>query len=286
MLGLSVVWFSVFTYYIWQQYQQQHNLEVVFLNVGQGDSILIKTPAGQNILVDGGPDSTVLAKLGHYLPFYNHQIDLMVLTHPHADHVSGLVEVLKRYKVKQILGTGVGHTSPEYLQWLKLIKEKKIKFIQAAGPRQIVFEDSNQQTPKVIFDLLYPQINISNNQFADLNDSSIVSKLTFGQNSFLLMGDMSIAGEQELLASNIDLKSDVLKVGHHGSKYSSLPEFLAKVKPKFGIIQSGVGNKFGHPHWRTLRNLQKTSIQILRNDQLGDIDFKSDSKTISWTNHH
>ncbi|MFH1564264.1 MAG: MBL fold metallo-hydrolase [bacterium] len=121
----------IFSAFVWLKSARQKDLEVIFFDVGQGDSILIKTPAKNNILIDGGEDSTVLYKLGKHLPFYDKTIDLMILTHPHSDHVGGLVSVLNRYKVKQILATGVVHTSPDYLEWLNIIKEKKNQFYQS-----------------------------------------------------------------------------------------------------------------------------------------------------------
>ncbi len=118
LIGLGAFWFY---------YYPNKNLEVDFLDVGQGDAILIKTPAGQNILIDGGPDKSVVKQLGKNLSFWDKQIDMVILTHGHDDHVTGLVDVLKRYRVKQILYTGAVHTGPNYLKWLDLVNEKKIK---------------------------------------------------------------------------------------------------------------------------------------------------------------
>lgn len=248
----------------------QNNLQVIFFDVGQGDSVLIRTPSKNNILIDGGEDATVLYKLGKYLPFYDKTIDLMILTHPHSDHVGGLVSVLKRYKVKNVLGAGVVHTSPDYLEWLKIIKEKKINFIKVGGDKKIKF------SPNIELEILYPQKDISQNSFKDLNSSSVVSKLTFEKISFLFAGDLPIEQEEELIKNRIDLRADVLKVGHHGSKHSSSTNFLDAVNPKYAIIQVGKDNKFGHPSRRTILNLEKKNIKILRNDELGDIIINSD----------
>jgi competence protein ComEC len=277
--------------YAWLNYKQDKNLEVIFFDVGQGDSILIRTPDKQNILIDGGPDATVVYKLGKYLPFYDKIIDLMILTHPHSDHVAGLVDVLTRYRVKRVLGTGVTHTSADYLKWLELIKEKEIKFITAAGYRKIIFSENGKD--EVILEILYPLENISPNSFKDLNGSSVVVKLTYGSNSFLFTGDLPVEGEEKLvksddrgsLTSSVEvkfprLKANVLKVGHHGSKFSSSLEFLEQVQPAHAVIQVGKNNKFNHPHIRTLRNLEKVGAQILRNDELDDIIFIGDGEKL------
>lgn len=277
---LLFVLLFLFSGYLWLKSSQNKNLEVIFFDVGQGDSILIRTLAKNNILIDGGEDSTVLYKLGKYLPFYDKTIDLMILTHPHSDHVGGLVGVLKRYNVKNILSAGVVHTSPDYLEWLKIIKEKKINFIKVDGYKKIKFPTHAGNPNEATLEILYPQKDISQNSFKDLNSSSVVSKLTFGKNNFLFMGDLPIEGEEELIANGADLRADVLKVGHHGSKYSSSLNFLETVSPKYAVIQVGKNNKFGHPGRRTILNLEKKDIKTLRNDELGDIIFKSDGEDL------
>ncbi|MFH1564263.1 MAG: hypothetical protein ABIC82_00185 [bacterium] len=124
-------------------------------------------------------------------------------------------------------------------------------------------------------EILYPQKDISQDSFNDLNSSSVVCKLTFGKNSFLFMGDLPTEGEEELIKSEVGLRADVLKVGHHGSKYSSCLNFIEAVSPKYAVIQVGKYNKFGHPNRRTILNLEKQGIKILRNDELGDIIITS-----------
>jgi beta-lactamase superfamily II metal-dependent hydrolase len=278
ILFLSILLF-IFSGIFWVNSQTSKDLEVIFFDVGQGDSILIKTPSKNNILIDGGENSTVLYQLGKHLPFYDKTIDLMILTHPHSDHVGGLVSVLEKYKVKQVLGTGVVHTSPDYLKWLLTIKEKNIKFIKADGYRKIKFS-SDQKNNDVILEILYPLKDISQNKFKDLNESSIVTKLTYGEKSFLFTGDLPAEGEKELILNGFDLHVDVLKIGHHGSKFSSCENFLSAVSPKYAIIQVSSDNKFGHPHRRAITNLEKLGIKILRNDELGAIIFFSNGNDL------
>jgi competence protein ComEC len=195
------------------------SLQVHFLDVGQGDAILIQTPYEQNILIDGGPDSSVLYGIGKVLPFYDHEIDIMILTHPHSDHVAGLIDVLKKYDVKKIYYTGVIHTTPDYISWLEEIKSQKI-------PLEIIKE------PKVLnlgqdltLEFLYPLKSYAFTRVKELNNTSIVNKLVYGNTSFLLTGDAEAEVEEELLHLGVDLSADVFKAGHHGSTSSSTQEF-------------------------------------------------------------
>ena len=145
--------------------------------MGQGDAIYIRTPGSIDILIDGGPDNGVLAKLGRSLPFYDKEIDLVILSHPHTDHLIGLIEVLKRYKVKKILGTGVMHTTPEYLVWLEEINGQKIPLEIAIRGQSFDFGGETK------LEILYPLENLAGQSVDDLNNTSIVSKLTFKNNS-------------------------------------------------------------------------------------------------------
>jgi len=253
--------------------QSRNYLDVVALNIGEGDSILIKTPYYQNIIVDGGPGSQVINRLGENLPFYDRKINLMVLTHPDKDHVTGLVEVLKRYKVERVLYTGVLHNLPEYLAWKKIIKEKNIPCIFAQAGQTINLGKDLK------IEILYPNINMNGLEIEDTNMSSIVFKMTYKNNTFLLTGDAPFEVEDKLIADGIDLKSDVLKVGHHGSKDSTSKNFLERVKPKYAVISVGK-NKYGHPSLRVIRNLEKAGVKILRTDKIGDIKIRSDGDKI------
>jgi competence protein ComEC len=252
----------------------RQNLEVDFFDVGQGDAILIKTPAEQNILIDGGPNKKVLSELGKNLAFFDKELDLVILTHPHADHVAGLVEVLRRYQVKKILMTGVVHTSPDYLAFLEEIMRQNIPVEYVNGQRDIVL------APDTILKILYPWADLNGQTVENLNNSSIVTKLIYKNNSFLFMGDAEEIVEKDLLASRIDLKADVLKVGHHGSKYSSSQLFLEKVKPQYAVILVGIKNDFGHPHLKTLKLLEQLGINILRTDLDGTIKISSDGQNL------
>lgn len=259
---------------VWRQ-DQSNDLEVIFFDIGQGDSILIKTPSRHKILIDGGPDSGVLAKLGRELPFYDRSIDLMVLTHPHSDHVAGLVDVLRRYEVAKVLYTGVDHSSPDFVAWRDYIDDNSIEMTIASSGQVFQFGE-------VALEILYPFEDVSGREFDDLNDSSIVTRLTYQNNSFLFTGDAPTEVEEELINTGVSLESKVLKVGHHGSKYSSSREFLEKVQATTAVIQVAEDNNFGHPHLLTIRKLEGMGVEILRNDELGDIKFICDGVVCSF----
>ncbi len=267
------------------------NLRVIYFDVGQGDSALIITPKGKTILIDGGPDDKVLSRLGEALPVGQKKIDTMILTHPHADHLDGLVSVLKRYEVGEVYYTGVIHTTSSFLEWLKLIKEKKI-------PMKIINKIEDVAIDSATLHFLYPNRNLSfststasggdwrgqesKNQKtnSNLNNTSIVFKLVYGRTSFLFMGDAEIPVEKELLMVGVDLKADILKVGHHGSHSSTSEEFLSAVGPEYAVISAGKNNDFGHPHLRTLRRLERHNVKIFRTDEDGSVEFASNGEKI------
>jgi competence protein ComEC len=252
-------------------YFKDDNLRVVFFDVGQGDSIFIRTPQKHHILIDGGPGNVVLEKLGQELPFFYNSIDLLILTHSHDDHVSGLIEVLERYKVKNIVSTGVLNESTISRKWNELINEKGYKEARAG---QKIF------TTDFYITTLYPVESLKDKKIKDLNAVSVVNLFNFQEKyKFLFMGDAYIAQEKEILsyckeADNCDdLKVDVLKLGHHGSKTSTSEDFLEKIMPKVAVIMVGDDNRYGHPHYETIERLENFNINIMRTDRDGDIVF-------------
>jgi len=273
--GLLVV-IAVLSIIVWLSNQNQ-DLKVYFFDVGQGDAILIRTPGGQNVVIDGGPDNTFIIKLGKTLPFYDRTIDLMVLTHPHDDHLFGLVEVLKRYQVKQVLYSGVSHTTDAYLEWLSIIKEKKIPLTIALAGQTFVF---NNVRLKIIF----PLENLANKEMENLNDASVVAQLIYGQTKMLFMGDLEENGEEQILQFFApDIKSQVIKIGHHGSDTSSSQNFLKAVNPDFAVISVGLDNKFNHPSLRILARLNNEKAKIFQTRNQGDIVLRSNGQKIAIT---
>lgn len=258
----------------WLFYQAPGNLEIDFLDVGQGDAVLIKAPGGQNILIDGGPDKTVIKRLAENLPWWDKNIDLMILAHAHSDHVAGLIDVLKRYDVKKILYTGAAHNSPDYLAWLKLARNKKTPLI-IIDKKQAVNLGKGAK-----MEILYPYESFLDRTFEDLNQSSIVLILSYGQNKFLLMGDVGEEIEKRLIAGGSDLRADVLKIGHHGSQDASSAEFLSSVKPTIAVIEVGADNDFGHPSLRIIKRIERIGSKILRTDLNGTVKIISDGNEI------
>jgi len=249
---------------------QNEILKVHFLDVGQGDAIFIQTPYEQNILIDGGPDAQVVYELGKVMPFYDRDIDVMILTHPHNDHVSGLIDVLQKYNVKEVYYSGAVHTTPQYIEWLELIRDKDIKLLIVKKPIELELGEG------LTMQFLYPTEDLTNIRAEELNNTSIVSKLIYKDVSFLFMGDAETEVEEQLLEKDFDIKADILKVGHHGSTSSSSEEFLEKVNPDVAVIQCGPDNSFGHPHARVLKRLERVEAQVYRNDRDGRVTITSD----------
>jgi len=230
-------------------------------------TVFIETPQNQQILIDGGPGSTVLEKLGKEMPFWDRTIDLVILTHPDFDHVSGLIEVLRRYQVENILWTGVLCETAECQEWQKLIKEEGANIYIAKAGQQIEGGGTS-------LNILYPLESLEDKEVSNTNNTSIVARLVYGENSFLFTGDAYQSVEKKL--TNVD--SDVLKVEHHGSKYSSSQEFIESVSPEIAVISVGQDNKYGHPAQETLAVLEKYDIRILRTDINSDIKIICNSQ--------
>ena len=251
-----------------------NKLHVKVYDVGQGDSVLITTPAGKHILVDGGPGNKLVSLLGASLPFYSRALDVVVLTHPHEDHLSGLVEVLKHYEVAQVWMEKVVHTTDLYLSWLDLLKTKKIKVGAPKIGDQIEYPDG------VRIKILWPKQELIKEE-SDLNSTSIVMLLEYKNFSALLTGD---AGQNDQpYAWSLDSwksrkKLDLLKVPHHGSSTGLKDEFLEVVKPSVAIVSVGAKNKYGHPSKVTLEKLANSDSKVFRTDTSGSVEVVSDGE--------
>lgn len=240
---------------------------ICFLDIGQGDAILLQTPENHQILIDGGPKNTVMEELAFLMPFFDRSIDLVVLSHPHADHIDGLVEVLKRYRVGAVLFSGVNDFGGAYDEFLKEIEAQNIRFFVAE-------KDVDFRFGSVFLDIIYPFDQILLDDFDNLNNSSVAMKIIYGEKKVLLTGDLELEGEKALVSSGYDLRANILKAGHHGSKTASSFAFLDKVKPQTVVIQSGLNNSFKHPHDEALANFEMASVdKIYRNDIDGRVEF-------------
>lgn len=247
-------------------------LKVNFFDVGQGAAIFIEAPSGQQILVDGGPGAIILQKLGQKMSFADKNLDAVVLTHPDQDHLAGLIEVLKKYEVKMILQTCIKEEKEINQLWQEIIAQEKsiVKCVQAGD--QLVLGKN------VFLTILYPFKSLAEQELEDTNQSSIVARLDFGENSFLLTGDADKKIERGLVLYGFPIAADFLQVAHHGSKNSSDQAFVKKVAPRAAIIQAGKSNSYGHPHQEVLNILNLFKIKVLRTDVSGDINFLCDGR--------
>jgi len=267
VLLVVLPWFVLFSW-------PNQRLHFIACNVGQGDAILI-TKGSNQVLIDGGPNNKVLSCLSENMPFWDRTIDLIILTHPEHDHMAGLMEVLKSYEVKNVLWTGVVRDNAEYKEWLDLIGQEGAKIEIAKSGQKVRAGD-------VCFNVLYPLESLEGQEIKNTNNTSIVGRLTFGNNSFLFTGDALKSVEKKLIDEKAELNSDVLKVGHHGSKTSSGDDFIREVSPEVAVIQVGRDNHYGHPHQETLETFKKYDIKVLRTDIDGDIKIVSDGENYQF----
>jgi competence protein ComEC len=265
---------------------QSNQLKVVFLDVGQGDSILIQQGSKQ-ILIDGGPDGKkVMEKLGEYVPFWDRNIEVVIATHPDEDHISGLTDVMENYSISEVIDNGVSSNSQIYKKYEDIISSKNINHIEGKVGMEIKIGSDAK------LDILSPDGTQEKNSPKDTNLSSIVSKLTYQNHTFLFTGDFTAEGELAFLGnptinfkngtavagintlnSTINLKADVLKIGHHGSKYATSNEFLDAVKPSEAVISVGKNNRYGHPNAEVLNKLLEHKVNIKRTDEIGDVEY-------------
>ncbi len=247
------------------------NFHLYFLDVGQGDALYARDKSGNDILIDGGPDLSVLTGIGNAMLYNDRVIDYLVLTHPHADHLFGLVEVVKRYEVKNIILTDAIATTQEYQEFLNIIKDKNIHTILANNGEIYKIGDNFN------FQIIYPDESFKDTNIKNLNNTSIVGKIIFGSVSIQATGDAEKDLQGKIANKYCDqLSSNIIKIAHHGSKNGINTNFFNCVNPEMAIISVGVDNKFGHPHQETLDFLNKNNVKTIRTDEQGTIEIISD----------
>ena len=275
-MGLSAV--ILITGWQWQSSLPDGLLHVYYFDVGQGDATLIQTPSGRQILIDGGYYPTIIKRhLGQTLPFGDRSIDLLIATHPDADHVTGLPELFDQYSFERLLVSYLPQDwklqEGPYAETLSRAAEQEIDIIRPIVGEKILFEDG------VTLEILHPGEKLLEN---NRNDNSLSLRLIYGDTSMLFTGDAEEAGERALLQSDLSLESAVYKVGHHGANNASGDRFLAEVKPQVAVISAGSDNRFGHPHPDVLERLQAYGTLILRTDTMGTIELISNGETLFW----
>jgi len=243
-------------------------LTVTFLDVGQGDASLIETPDGVQMLIDGGPDGTVLRRLAHELPLFDRTLDIILGTHPDKDHIGGLVDVLKRYQVGQIITTeNTGETMVASSYQKGLVQEGALVTMARAGQ---VYQLGASTTLTILAPKNDPVM-------LESNTASIVAKLSYGEIDFILTGDAPSSIEEYIVSIYGDaLRTEVLKLGHHGSKTSSSEIFLDKVVPKFAVVSAGKDNSYGHPHKKVIDAVSARGIEIISTADSGSVTFITD----------
>lgn len=249
-------------------------LTVAFLDVGQGDAIYIEAPNGNQILIDGGPSSgRVLRALGRVMPYFDHSIDLVLATHPDQDHVGGLPSVLGRMNVKDVVTTENSSGTGVYKEFEKNILANRTQRILARAGERIIIDNG------VVLEILFPSQNV---QGWETNKGSIIARLSYGSRSFLFTGDSPKAIEKYLVSRDGGtLRSNVLKLGHHGSRTSSAREFLSAVNPDYTVISAGLNNRYGHPHKEVLDLLTKLKMPFISTIDQGTIIFRTDGSDLS-----
>ncbi|MFZ3020248.1 MAG: ComEC/Rec2 family competence protein [Minisyncoccia bacterium] len=248
-------------------------LKVVFLNVGQGDSIYIRAPSGNDLLVDSGPrDRAVLRELGAVMPWNDNDLDVILETHADADHIGGFPDILKRFNVGAIVETG-NHSKTNQIDGAieELVKLQKIPEIIAHRGTVIDLGDG------VKFTILFPDKDVVG---WETNMSSIVGILSYGSRKFLLTGDSPTQIENYLVAQGNDLKVDVLKPGHHGSRTSTGQAYVSATKPAYAVISAGLHNRYGHPTKEVMNRLASAGVKIFQTAINGPIEFDTNGSDL------
>jgi competence protein ComEC len=254
------------------------NLRIYALDVGQGDSFLVISPNGKTILIDAGPidagDNVVAALKSHGVK----QVDLVIATHPHADHIGGIRKVFDNFRIKQFLDSGQTYGSITYEKMLREIQDNRTPYIKAVRGQGIEIE------PDVKFNVygppnpLFSESDIGKDRSVQ-NANSIVLRLVYGSFSMLFTGDAEFETEARLMEAGTNLKANVLKIGHHGSRHATSGKFLTAIAPQFALISVGANNDYGHPAQLTMDRLKAAKIRALRTDLQGEIEIYSDGKT-------
>jgi len=251
-------------------------LHLVFCDVGQGDAIYVRTPGGEDILVDGGPNDKVLSCLSNHMPFYDRTIEMIFLSHPQADHLNGLISVLERYNVDYFISSGIGSGTEGYTKLASLLKNKNVQQKTETTGGKINLDG-------IVLKTIWPseeeeKVLGASTSESSINTLSLILELSYGQFTALLTGDADQTVQKLISPISQIGQISVLKVPHHGSKTALLESFLAEIKPQLAVISVGK-NSYGHPSDVALKQLNDIGAKILRTDKDGEIEIVSDGKT-------
>ena len=272
-LGLLIYIKKQNGYFDQSESDEKNYVEVTFLDIGQGDATFIEWPSGVQMLVDCSKDARVLEALGRVMEFYDKTINYLVITHPDLDHYGGCTDVMKRFEIENIVYTGVKKDYDDTWQvFWQTIQDEGAEYVQIDAEKKLLIASTT-------FHFIYPNHDVSIDQKIpgiekelSSNNTSIVSKLSFGDTDLLLMADAESELEEYLMdVYGRALDVEILKAGHHGSSGSSILEFVSTTSPEFTIFSAGAGNSYGHPSRRIIKRFERASSTIWRTDVHGDI---------------
>jgi beta-lactamase superfamily II metal-dependent hydrolase len=268
--GTAVIWWAIAT-------RPDGKLHVYLCDVGQGDGILVSRGM-QQMLVDGGPNGRIENCLAEKMWILDRKIEVVVMTHPQADHMAGLVGVVRKYKVDKFVAPEVGNTSLVYQELMRLLDEKNIKIDYVTACDTVAFDGFGHQM--MYLDIVWPTEKMVKEykKGDDLNKYALVGRLAYGDFDMLLTGDADAQVDDEMMTDLGISNVEVLKVPHHGSKTGMTKEWLSRVSPEAAIISSGQGNRYGHPTKEALEMLDTVGARIYRTDQLGTVEVVSDGQ--------
>jgi len=257
-----IVWLAVL------REDRNGELKFVVLDVGQGDALFIESPTGIQVLIDGGPNNTLMREISKVMPWYDRHIDILVVTNPDRDHYEGFISLLNKYSVDIFLKSGTDQESSLYQSFEQKIEQKGVKEVVALRG-QIVNIGGG-----AYLQILFPDREVTG---LSSNDGSIVMQLVYGETRVMLQGDSTARIENYLVSlDKNNLKSTILKTGHHGSKTSTTEEYVKAVDPEWAVVSAGKNNAYGHPHEEVLDVLNKFNVEVLGTYDLGRITFVSD----------
>lgn len=264
---LAVLFLAAIILALIVRWSRDEGVTITFLDVGQGDAILVRS-GNNDLLIDGGPSGTrTLEGLGRAIPFWDRTIETVIVTHPDQDHIGGLPDVAAAYEIKTVISTNQESESQIYKAWMDALDAEGAVRVDAALATGIVLGKN------VRAEVIYPDDQTFSGSGSS-NDSSVVLKIIYGRNQFLLTGDVSGSAEKKLIGRVADSENTILKVAHHGSKSSTGEDFLKSVPLRQAIISAGLKNRYGHPHPDVLERLRERGITVWRTDEHGSVTYR------------